>query len=113
MATVREAVEAGITFLDVAPTYGNGDSYPYVGAHAYQHAQSDSNSNVCANTDFYSCTNIDAHSNSYEDADPYYHPNAYHNSYSNGYAYTNAYRHASWGAPATLQPVLWRNHRRW
>ena len=31
VATVREAVEAGITFLDVAPTYGNGEAESVIG----------------------------------------------------------------------------------
>ncbi len=30
-ATVREAVEAGITFLDVAPSYGNGEAESVIG----------------------------------------------------------------------------------
>src|SRR6266446_1416600 len=32
VATVREAVEAGITFLDVAPAYGNGEAELVIGA---------------------------------------------------------------------------------
>lgn len=31
IATVREAVEAGITFLDVAPSYGNGEAEVVIG----------------------------------------------------------------------------------
>ncbi len=31
VATVREAVEAGITFLDVAPSYGNGEAERVIG----------------------------------------------------------------------------------
>ena len=31
VATVREAVEAGITFLDVAPSYGNGEAESVIG----------------------------------------------------------------------------------
>jgi diketogulonate reductase-like aldo/keto reductase len=32
VATVREAVEAGITFLDVAPAYGSGEAELVIGA---------------------------------------------------------------------------------
>ena len=32
VATVREAVEAGITFLDVAPSYGSGEAELVIGA---------------------------------------------------------------------------------
>ena len=31
VATVREAVDSGITFLDVAPSYGNGEAESVVG----------------------------------------------------------------------------------
>lgn len=35
VATVRQAVESGITFLDVAPSYGNGESESVIG-HAFE-----------------------------------------------------------------------------
>jgi aryl-alcohol dehydrogenase-like predicted oxidoreductase len=41
IATVREAVDAGITFLDVAPSYGNGEAELVVGEAFNRHLPND------------------------------------------------------------------------